>query len=223
MPHQGLVKEIEAMNIGPKEAKEMLQGVDDVTSRTKKMIAFSGGDTIFIVWGIIWFIGGLGTHFMPALTTGHPQQNALIGILTGSLWTVLVAAGMLLSYRVGKTAMPTRSPLGKSMGLMWFLLYVFVNIWIGLLMPFIRIEGPEQSHLFWTHLGAIAATVPLFAYVVFGLFADRYMVWVGLAMTALMIAGVYLLEPWFYLWMAFVGGGGLAGTGVLVRKLWKQA
>lgn len=211
------------MNIGPEEAKEMLQGVDEVTSRTKKMVAYGGGDIIFIIWGIVWFLGGLGTHFMPTLTAGHPQQNALIGILTGSLWTVLVVSGMLLSYRVGKTAAPTRSPWGKSIGSMWFLLYLFVNIWIGLLMPFIRIEGQEQSHLFWTHMGAIAATVPLFAYVVFGLFFDRYMVWVGLGMTALMMLGVYAFEPHFYLWMAFVGGGGLAGTGLMVRKLWKQA
>lgn len=210
------------MNIGPEEAKEMLQGVDDVTSRTKKMIAFGGGDVLFIIWGIIWFIGGLGTHFMPVLMAGHPQANLLIGVLTGSLWMVLVAAGIIVSYRVGRSGSPTRSPWGKSIGLMWWFLYLFVNLWIGLLMPFVKIQGQQESHMFWTHMGAIAATVPMFAYVVFGLFVDRYMVWIGLGMTALMMLGVYLFEPYFYLWMAFVGGGGLAATGLLIRNKWKQ-
>ena len=210
------------MNIGPDEAKEMLRGVDDITSRTKKMIAFGGGDAIFVAWGIIWFIGGLGTNFMPAATAGHPQRDSLTGMLTGAMWLVLVAIGMAVSYRIGKTNSPTRSPIGKNIGLMWWFLYLFVDLWLTLLFPFIRIQGQHESHLFWTHLGAIAATVPMFAYVMAGLFMDRYMVWIGLGMTALMMIGVYCLEPYFYIWMAVVGGGGLAGTGLLVRNRWRQ-
>lgn len=212
-----------AMNVGPEEARDMLQGVDDITSRTKKMIAFGGGDVLFIVWGIIWFIGGLGTHLIPMLVAGNPRSNLLSGILPACLWTVLVAAGIIISYRVGRSSMPTKSPFGKSIGLLWWFLYLFVNLWIALLMPFIHVEGPRMSHLFWTHLGAISATVPMFAYVVFGLFFDRYMVWIGLGVTALMVIGVYAFEPCFYLWMAFVGGGALAGTGLLIRNRWKQA
>ncbi len=211
------------MNIGPEEAKEMLQGINDITSRTKKMIAFGGGDVIFIIWGIIWFIGGLGTYFMPALTTNHPEGNVLAGILTGTLWTILVAVGIIVSYRSGRNSMPTRSPWGRSIGLMWWILYMFVDLWLALLFPFVRVQGQQESHLFWTHMGAIAATVPMFAYVVFGLFFDRYMVWVGLGMTAMMVLGVYLLEPYFYIWVAVVGGGGLTATGLLIRNRWKQA
>lgn len=206
------------MGIGPEEARDMLQGVDDVTSRTKKMIAFGGGDLLFIVWGIVWLIGGIATYLIPKFTS----RDGSISMLIGSVWLVLVGAGMILSYRAGKSSMPTRSPFGKSIGMMWFLLYVFVDVWIALLMPFIHIQGQHESHLFWTHMGAIAATVPMFAYVVFGLFFDRYMVYIGLGVTALMMIGIFLFEPWFYLWMAFVGGGTLIGTGLMVRKLWKQ-
>lgn len=211
------------MEIKPNEAKEMLEGIDQVTSRAKKMIAYGGGDILFIIWGICWFLGGIGTHVMPVLTAGHPQQDLLIGILTGSLWCVLVAAGILISYRVGRSRAPTRSPWGKTIGLVWLFLYLFVNLWIALLMPFIKIEGHAQSQQFWAHFGAIAATVPMFAYVLMGLFFDRYMLWIGLGMTALMALGVYLLEPYFYLWMAIVGGGGLAGTGLMIRNRWKQS
>lgn len=209
------------MSIGPEEARDMLQGVEDVTTRTRKTIAFGGGDVIFIVWGIIWFIGGIGTHFMPVLTANHPRAGMLTGLLTASLWSVLVATGIILSYRIGRDGMPTKSPLGRSMGLLWLYLYLFVNLWIQLLMPFISVDD-KTAHLFWTHMGAIAATVPMFAYVIYGLFFDKYMVYIGLGMTALMAVGVFLLEPWFYLWMAMVGGGGLVGTGLMVRKLWRQ-
>ena len=106
---------------------------------------------------------------------------------------------------------------------MWWFLYLFVDLWIALLFPFIRIEGRQMSHLFWTHMGAISATVPMFGYVIFGLFFDRYMLYIGLGMTALMAIGVFVFEPWFYLWFAVVGGGGLAGTGLLIRNRWRQA
>lgn len=205
------------MNIGPEEAKEMLQGVNDITSRAKKMIAFGGGDILFVIWGIIWFIGGLGTYFMPMVT----QRDALTGILIGTMWMILVAIGIVASYRVGRNNAPTRSPWGKSIGLMWWFLYLFVDMWLSLLFPFIKIQGQHESHMFWTHMGAIAATVPMFAYVLFGLFFDRYMVWIGLGMTALMMLGVYMLEPYFYIWMAVVGGGGLVATGLLIRNRWK--
>jgi len=210
------------MNVGPEEARQMLQGVEDVTSRTKKMIAYAGGDILFIVWGIIWFVGGIGTHFIPVLVAGHPQSELLNGMLPACLWAVLVAAGIIISYRVGRNDMPTKCSYGKSIGLMWWFLYLFLYLWIALLFPFIRIEGQRASHMFWTHMGAIAATVPMFAYVMFGLFFDRYMVWIGLGVTALMMVGVYVFEPFFYLWMAFVGGGALAGTGLLIRNRWKQ-
>lgn len=206
------------MNVGPEEARDMLQGVDDITSRTKKMIAFGGGDLLFIVWGIVWLIGGIATHLIPRFT----DRDAQTAMAIGSVWTVLVAAGIIISYRAGKSSMPTRSPYCKSIGLLWWFLYLFVDLWIALLMPFVHFEGPHMTHLFWTHMGAIAATVPMFAYVVFGLFFDRYMVWIGLGVTALMMIGVYLFEPYFYLWMAFVGGGALMGTGLLIRNRWKQ-
>lgn len=210
------------MSIGPEEARQMLGEVEDTTSRTKKMIAYGGGDILFVVWGIIWFIGGIGTHFIPVLTAGHPRSNLLNGILPAGLWAVLVGAGIIISYRVGRSSMPTRSPFEKSVGWLCWILYLFVSLWIYMLSPFIKVRGPQESHLFWTHMGAIAATVPMFAYVVFGLFLERYMVWIGLGVTALMVIGLYTFEPYFYIWFGVVGGGALVGTGLFVRNIWRR-
>jgi hypothetical protein len=77
------------MSVGPEEARDMLQGVDDVTSRTKKMIAYGGGDVLFILWGIVWFIGGLGTHLMPMLAASLPTWYSAFSssaTWSGSAW-----------------------------------------------------------------------------------------------------------------------------------------
>ena len=117
--------------------------------------------------------------------------------------------------------MPVKSPLGRRIGWFWFLLFGYVYLWIALLWPFVRVEGHEQSQMFWRHMGAIFATVPMFAYVVVGLLLDHLMFWIGLAVTALTIVGLLLIGPYFWLWMAAAGGGTLIGTGVIIRNRWR--
>jgi hypothetical protein len=61
----------------------------------------------------------------------------------------------------------------------------------------------------------------MFAYVVTGLWLEHFMVWLGLVVTALTVIGLFLLPSYFYIWMAVVGGGTLAGTGLFIRNRWK--
>jgi hypothetical protein len=71
------------------------------------------------------------------------------------------------------------------------------------------------------HFGAIQATIPMFAYVVMGLWLDHFILWIGLAVTALTLVGLFFLQPYFWLWMAVTGGGMLLGTGLYIRYQWK--
>ncbi len=195
------------MHISPSEARESLSEVEDTAKRTKRMVACGGGDVLFIVWGGIWALGYLSTHFLP--------------LVTGWVWLALVAAGIVISVIVGKRHMPVRSPLDKRIAWFWWLLYGYAGLWFVLLSPFIEVNGPEQSQMFWKHYGALVATVPMFAYVVTGLWLDHFMVWIGLAVTALAVLGLFLLQPYFFLWMAITGGGTLIGTGLAIRKRWR--
>jgi hypothetical protein len=43
----------------------------------------------------------------------------------------------------------------------------------------------------------------------------------GLIVTALTIAGFFLLPAWFYLWMAIASGGSLILSGLFIRKFWR--
>ncbi|MCK5557648.1 MAG: hypothetical protein KAJ01_04685 [Candidatus Hydrogenedentes bacterium] len=203
------------MNVSRDEARETLSQIEDVRQRTKKMVAYAGGDICFIVWGVIWFVGFLSTHFL-----GY-SRIMWSGIAIGSIWFVLVATGIIISIIVEKRRAAVKSTIGKRIGVFWWLLYAYVYLWIGLLFPFIEVQGRAESVMFWNHFGAIAATIPMFAYVVMGLWLEHFMVWLGLAVTALTILGLFLLQPYFYIWMAVVGGGTLAGTGLFIRNRWK--
>ena len=73
-------------------------------------------------------------------------------------------------------------------------------------------------------MSAVIVTVPMFAYVVMGLWGcGQYMIWLGLGITALTVLGLYAFPSFFYLWMAAVGGGALFGVGIIARRQWKKA
>jgi hypothetical protein len=48
----------------------------------------------------------------------------------------------------------------------------------------------------------------------------RLLVWLGLALTAILLLGLFLLEPFFFYWAGIVGGGTLIATGIVVRGRW---
>lgn len=60
----------------------------------------------------------------------------------------------------------------------------------------------------------------MFAYVVMGLWTDRFLMWLGLFVTATALAGYFLVNPYFCLWMAVTGGGALMVTGLYIRHRW---
>ena len=143
------------MDIPQSEARESLSQIDDTVEQTKRMVAYAGGDVLFVVWGVIWVLGYLSSQFLP--------------LVTGWVWLVLVATGIVISVIVDKTHTPVKSPLDKRIAWFWWLLFGYVGLWFVLLSPFIEVHGHEQSQMFWNHYGALVATVPMFAYVVTGL------------------------------------------------------
>ena len=208
------------MDISREEAQWSLDEVQDTVERTRKMVAYAGGDALFVVWGVIWVLGYLGSQFLPIV-----RLDDFFLPLASWLWPVLVCAGIVISVIVGKRSFPVTGPesarIGRRIGALWGLLYLYFNVWIGLLWPFIKVQGAAESQMFSRHMGAIAGTVPMFAYVVMGLWLGNFMIWIGLAVTALTVLGLFLFPAYFSLWMALAGGGTLIGTGVVIRKRWR--
>jgi len=194
------------MDITKEEAQASLARIEEASRQMRRLAAYGGTDIILMVWGAIWFLGYLGNQLAP--------------VLAGWIWIILLVIGIAATIII-ECRSPVKSPLGRQIGIFWGMLYVFIWIWFILLWPFFHIEGAEQWMRFSRHMGAFAATVPMFAYVVMGLWLDRYLLWIGLVVTGLTLVGLYLFSPYFFVWMAVAGGGTLAGTGVLIRRRWR--
>lgn len=91
------------------------------------------------------------------------------------------------------------------------LLVVFSIVWLTIL-------GGTNSRQIYAYF----CTIAMFGYIAAGLWFDIYLVWLGIAATALTLVGYFAFGPWFWLWMAFAGGGTLVGTGFYVRYFWKD-
>ncbi|MHC4618242.1 MAG: hypothetical protein ACYTEQ_10870, partial [Planctomycetota bacterium] len=63
----------------------------------------------------------------------------------------------------------------------------------------------------------------MFAYVVTGFWVDRVLLWLGVVVTLVILFCFYLFlsHPAFWLSMALLGGGTLAGTGLYIRLRWR--
>jgi hypothetical protein len=196
------------MDVSTEEARESLAQAGATTEAAREVAAYSGPDWLFIIWGLVWLLGYVGTAFL--------------GRYSGLWWLALLSLGGMASGLVYKASAPVRwESSGRNIGWLWLALWVYVWLWISLLWPFLRIEGRQQSELFWKHGGALAGTVPAFAYVVMGLWLQaRLLIWLGVALTVILLFGLFVLQPYFFYWAGIVGGGTLIATGVIVRQRW---
>ncbi len=195
------------MDISREEARESLNQVQATIKQTKKMVAYGGGDVAFIMWGLIWIAGSMSNQFVP--------------LICKWIWLGLLVTGFIMTGLLVKFRNPVKSRTDWRIGLFWFFLFGYVYLWLALLFPFIKVEEVQQVIRFWKHFTAIMCTVAMFAYVVIGLWLEDFMIWLGLALTALILAGLFLLQPYFYFWTAAVGGGTLIGTGIFIRNRWR--
>jgi hypothetical protein len=194
------------MSISQEEARESLSQVADVTERTRKLLAYGRVDKHFIVWGIVWFLGFCAAQFLPHLNIW--------------VWLALIAAGFAASALIGMNE-PVRNTVGRRLGSFWLFLYAYVFLWIWLLSPFLVVQGQEQTIAFWRHMTAILVTVPMFAYIVMGLWLGWFIIWTGLAVTTVSVLGLFVVPDYFYLWLAVTGGGTLFGTGLFIHNRWR--
>jgi hypothetical protein len=192
--------------ITKEEAQASLEEIDRIILLTRRGIARAGTAPIVIMWGIIWMIGFAGVQFFPE----H----------TNKLWTALDVIGISGSFLSGfwSRKSPIKSPYHGKIGLSWLLLFAFGVIWLCLLAPW---QGSHAAVRLGRQMAAYWSTVPMFAYIIMGLWLDRFFLVLGTLVTLATLAGYYFITDTFFLWMAVVGGGSLVAGGVFIRKYWK--
>jgi len=184
------------MNVSRGEAKQALEDVEQTMKTASRR--WDGDDAFphLMLWGAIWFIYPMWVQLWP--------RTLYIPML-------LFPLGGIASWLIGThSRRPVKNTKDKRFMLIGFILWFFACIWAVLLKP----ESPEQIYAF-------GCTVAMFAYVVAGFWWGRVFIVLGLAVTVFTLVGYYLLPGIFWLWMAFMGGGALMGSG-LYLKFWRR-
>ncbi|MGH7951968.1 MAG: hypothetical protein ACREFE_08620 [Limisphaerales bacterium] len=184
------------MNISKQEAQESLAQIESAISQTRKAM---GGHTgpILMLWGAIWTIGFSLMQFVPGGSFPY--------------WLALDAAGFFGTWLCIKKARSNfRRPGFGRVALAWLILFGYMILWGFLLQP---VHGRAEIAFF--------STVCMCGYAMMGLWLDRFLLWLGVAVTALTVIGFYFAAAWFPLWMGITGGGALFFSGLYICKSWK--
>jgi hypothetical protein len=189
------------MNISPSEAEESLTAIQEMVRKTQRSISSSGAYQFLIIWGCVWLVGFLGSQFLPAPVHGW-------------LWLVADAIGGALSAFVGirmgrQVRNPAHNRIGKKLAIFWLLLFLYCVIAVAVAWP---VDGKQASMfiILFVMVGWLAMSLLL----------SFSSIWFSLAITAISLAGYFLLPGYFYLWMAILGGGGMIALGLYIRWRW---
>ena len=181
------------MSLTSKEAAETLSDVERAAKRSAEAYGYSRSSPHLILWGAIWFLGYTGSDLYPAAA--------------GWIWLVLVLIGCAAGTLIGHTQREAYVRRGWHMFGLIAIAFLFVFASYAVLKP--------------THDAQVAAYPPLIVgaiYAGLGLWLGLRFVVAGLLITALTLGGYFYLHEHFLLWMAVVGGGGLALAGLWFRK-----
>jgi hypothetical protein len=182
----------------PLQASQSLELINEAGRATRRAMARAGAGYQFIIWGIVWLFGYLGTQ-------------VLKGPASGYLWLALDSFGVLASaYAVVRLSRRVRSPDAWKFGIFWMLLLAFGGLMMWTMWPL----TDEQYLLFVTLLISMG-------YALFGLWASTPLLIVGVAIGILAVLGWQFLPAYLGYWLAFTGGGGLIGAGLYILRAWQ--
>lgn len=189
------------MNISHSEAEEALAAIQTVAQKTRHSIASGGTYVTLIVTGIVWLVGFTCTQF-------------LSGEIIGYIWTGLSIFGGILGtvwgFRLGKRfRSPAMAVTAKRVGLFWVFLVFYGIATIAIAWP---LDGKQVT--------VLIVLFALIGHLSMGLLLSFAAVWWPLLISALAVAGYFLLPDFFYLWMAILGGGGMITLGLYIRWRW---
>lgn len=200
------------MEVSKDEAKRALQEISHARDLTRKSIAAGSSSAILILWGVIWALCyGVG-QFAPGWS--------------GKIWLIGAPIGGVASWLIGmRTQSVVKGPSDLKIGMAWIVTFLFALIWASLLLPIGVPQGVDVSEsslvLMNRKVGAYAATVPMYLYIIGGLWLGQFFVRLGTLVTFLVLMAYWFSGAWFHLSMAIAGGGALIASGVFVKRFWR--
>jgi hypothetical protein len=195
----------------PEEARAALAEAEHLLAHTRRALSQGPTAGLLILWGAIWMAADLTTQFdQPAMQW---------------LWAVLDVIGIVGWVLIALRSRTTVKEPGRwRFGAAWGILFFYASLWMSLLVTQHWPQTAEQWQQFepeYRRMSAFMHTIPMFAYVVAGLWLGRFFVILGGVVTVLIVGGLYFIPDYFFLWAGVTGGGALILSGIFVRKLWR--
>jgi hypothetical protein len=176
------------MSLSPEQAAAALREIEETRQRSLELVVYRHGGPVLVIWGVIWIAGF--------------TSNAMWPTYAKIVWTVLILVGAVASWLIT----PGRNP-GQN--------FRYVASWVVFLLLFYgaaAILAPQTG----SQRAALAALLVAAAYALAGIWWLQRYLWLGLALFAVTLFG-FFFAPWFELWMAAMGGGGLILGGLWLR------
>jgi magnesium-transporting ATPase (P-type) len=182
------------MPVSQTEAAEALRDISTTERRSFSAYGYKSAAPQLILWGVLWFLGYSGTYLVPPYTNW--------------IWLAVAVFGAIASTILGIRGKPRgQQKFSWRIFFSWLAALTFISSVLSIFSPF---NGKQIGTLFPLFIG--------WAYVVLGIWMGWRFAIAGLVIVALALFGYFHLAPnLFLLWMAFLGGGVLIGTGLWLR------
>ena len=151
------------------------------------------------LWGVVWVLMALSAHY------GGPAAIP-------RYFPLLCLGGAAASGAIGlRQRRQVRIPTDRRFLGVLATLLGFGVIWLLVLQP------ARSNERLFVYISLMVAQI----YAVAGIWFDSYLLWMGLILAALLLIGVVLFLPVFWVWVAGFGGGALILGGFYVRYFWR--
>jgi hypothetical protein len=186
------------MNVSQEEAARAIQEIETSRAAMRTLVRAHRGHLYLWIWGAVWIAISL-VNLMAAPRSGMPS-NCLAAAGVVATFAVMFFQSMRVRIRVNM----------RFMGVCIAILAFSYGVWPMMLgWPHTAKAAFGYSTLVWMQL-----------YVVAGIWFDNYLLWLGVAVTALLLAGFIFFPGFFWMW-SLLGGLTLLGTGFYVRLFWR--
>lgn len=178
------------------ELLDHINYLEEITKQTR--IRAADGYQYFLLWGVLWIIGYLGSIYYPDI-----------------IWSIITPIGgiasLLIGYRMNRNKQ--KPLLLKKIG--WLALILLLSaIIISILLSQIIEEPSLLGQIFNSYWPFWIGIIYLSA----GIFMDKIMVRIGSGLLLISLIGFFLPNIYQEIWFAILGGGGIILTGLILRK-----
>jgi len=182
------------MGLSPQDALAALNDVEAADIRARASQANRAGAPYLILWGAVWVVG-------------YVLSGLLAPWQIGWMWLGVSLCGFAAMFLLPRRQGAGRAFQGQTIAITTMAIGAFIAATYWVMRP---TQGAQ-------YLAYPALMVGL-VYTLMGSIRRARIMWVGMAIFALTVAGYAFLRPVLPFWLAAVGGGGLILGGLWMRQ-----